>query len=106
MSSMTRPLNVTCIPQVLGVLCTPEEEFCGTDVFSYTIIESSGQATTATVTINVDCSDEIAEELTESNPPIANDDFYTTAQGSSVVLFVLSNDTFTLGELHHTVTFC
>lgn len=145
MGSHTQPRNGTCVPQLIGILYTPETGFCGVDSFNYTVTEPSGRITTATVTVDVECSHSNAtEEITEiepeseltnetdrlaadddevdddevdyyevdtpvnitevtdpavtSGPLIANDDFYTTDQGSSVVLFVLANDTFPDGK--------
>ncbi|KAL3770124.1 hypothetical protein ACHAW5_009665 [Stephanodiscus triporus] len=90
--TITQPLNGTCIRDDVNILYTPNSDFCGVDQFTYTVTHPIGGADTATVTVLVLCP-----ETTESDRPIANDDFATTSQGNSVVLFVLSNDIFPPG---------
>jgi hypothetical protein len=66
------------------VTYTPDENFVGTDTFTYTV--SDGEATsTASVTIDV------VEAL--NRPPLAADDTATTKQGERVTIHVLRNDT-------------
>jgi hypothetical protein len=78
----------------VNITYTPNSNFCGADQFTYTVTHPSGVADTATVTVAVLCP-----EITESDRPIANDDFATTNQDESVVLFVLSNDTVPPGKM-------
>lgn len=76
--------------------------------------EASGlNSDTAAVTVNVQCPSETtgsnflgptSDEAEDFPEPLNNtlliayDDFYTTSQGSSVVLFVLANDTLPAGK--------
>jgi hypothetical protein len=92
--TITQPLNGTCTRDDVNISYTPNSDFCGVDQFTYTVTHPTGGADTATVTVLVLCP-----ETTESDRPIANDDFATTSQGISVVLFVLSNDIFPPGKM-------
>lgn len=76
------------------VVYDPNTDFCGTDTFTYTVMDASQvNSDTATVTVDVLCpSEEIQAPTADGNGPIANDDFATTTQGSSVVIFVMKND--------------
>ncbi|MGK7900235.1 MAG: Ig-like domain-containing protein [Hormoscilla sp.] len=62
---------------------TPANGFAGTDSFSYTISGGSGSTDSATVTVTVE---------SRNTAPIANDDFTSTEENSSVNIFVLDND--------------
>lgn len=63
----------------------PDPNWSGTDLFSYTIVDSEGNQATAQVTINV---------LGRGNsPPVASDDSATTGVGQQVQVQVLDNDT-------------
>jgi immune inhibitor A len=63
----------------------PDENFVGTDSFSYTISDGRGGTDTATVTVTV------ADAANRS--PVARNDAATTQQGKSVRVSVLRNDT-------------
>lgn len=90
--SITEPAHGTSSFEGSEIRYTPEADFCGEDTFSYTITKASGGLSdTATVTVNVECDN-------SNSAPIANDDSYSTDQGSSVVLPVLDNDSFSDGE--------
>jgi hypothetical protein len=72
----------TVVNNITTVLYTPNLNFSGTDVFTYTI--SDGQATdTAVVTVTV---------VSLNDPPIAVDDTATTLQDNPVVINLLAND--------------
>lgn len=62
---------------------TPNRDFVGTDSFTYTVSNDSGQSSTATVTITVEAF---------NRAPIANDDDATTAKDTNVIIDVLAND--------------
>ncbi len=64
---------------------TPNEEFTGTDTFTYQICDPDGQCDEATVTVNV-------TDSTVLFPPLAVDDNATTTMGQEVMIFVLDND--------------
>lgn len=64
---------------MIDVIYTPDEDFCGTDSFTYTISDSSS-AYVATVTVNVAC------------PPILNDDYAETMANTTISIHVLDND--------------
>ncbi|NJN46473.1 MAG: tandem-95 repeat protein [Candidatus Competibacteraceae bacterium] len=81
-SQLGNPANGTTVLNAdNSVTYTPSSAFAGTDVFSYTIIDSFGQSDSATVTVTV-----TAPELD------AVDDVATAPAGESVEIAVLSND--------------
>jgi len=81
-SQVSNPANGTTLLNAdNSITYTPSSTFAGTDVFSYTIIDSFGQSDSATVTVTV-----IAPELD------AVDDLATTPAGESVEIPVLTND--------------
>lgn len=92
--TITQPSNGICTRDDVNISYTPNSNFCGSDQFTYTITHPTGVADTATVTVAVLCP-----EMTKSDRPSANDDFATTNQGKSVVLFVLSNDIVPSGKM-------
>ena len=63
---------------------TPEQDFNGTDSFTYTVSDGRGGEATATVTITVN---------PVNDDPVAGDDFATTPFNQAVVIDVLANDT-------------
>ena len=77
--SITQSTPGTCTTQLLDVLYTPVEDFCGTDSFEYTISDSSS-INIATVTVNVVC------------PPMLNDDYAETVANTTISINVLDND--------------
>ena len=62
---------------------TPEEGYCGTDEFTYTLKDVDGDSDTATVTINIECVNDI---------PVANDDSARICQDSTLFSSVADND--------------
>ncbi|MFL6696006.1 MAG: Ig-like domain-containing protein, partial [Vitreoscilla sp.] len=67
---------------------TPDAGYSGTDSFSYTIIDGSGHASTATVTLNV-----------AAVAPVAAADIFSATENSSTATFsVKTNDTPVAGE--------
>ena len=63
---------------------TPNANFNGTDIITYTISDGNGGTSTATVSVNVAAANDI---------PVAGDDAATTAEDTPVTLAVLGNDT-------------
>nr|MDJ0626487.1 cadherin-like domain-containing protein [Candidatus Caenarcaniphilales bacterium] len=61
----------------------PNENFYGSDTFTYSVANSNGDVSTATVTVNVS---------PVNDDPIANDDEFSTIRNSPGILDVLSND--------------
>jgi gliding motility-associated-like protein len=62
---------------------TPDPDYNGTDVFTYTACDDNGNCVTATVTITV---------VPVNDSPIAIDDFVTTNENQSVLINVGAND--------------
>ncbi len=67
-----------------GLRYIPNVNYFGEDTFTYTIKNSLGATSTATVTINV---------KSVNDTPNANRDYYTTTQNVSALIDVLINDT-------------
>ena len=62
----------------------PAPNFNGTDQFDYTVVDSGGLITTASVSITVDAVNDVPE---------ANNDTITTSENTPVQILVLGNDT-------------
>ena len=95
-------MHGSCGFEGASIVYKPKTDYCGPDEFTYTVADASKEhSDTATVTVNVKCPDEpdtAAPVEDVPAPPVANDDFATTKQGASVVLFVLDNDTVPASE--------
>lgn len=85
---------------------TPEKGYTGNVPMEYTITDKYEQTDTTSLTIEVIPS----PNLSDNNPPIAQDDAYTTVMGSPIISNILSNDsdpdgnTLSVTEAKHTVT--
>ncbi|MFC1877149.1 Ig-like domain-containing protein [Thermodesulfobacteriota bacterium] len=66
-----------------NVTYTPDTDFNGPDIFTYTASDGNGGTNTATVSISVSA---------ENDPPVANDDTASTAENIAVDIYVLQND--------------
>ncbi|ELS02123.1 hypothetical protein Xen7305DRAFT_00018340, partial [Xenococcus sp. PCC 7305] len=66
-----------------SITYTPEEDFSGTDTYSYTIADGNGGTATANVEITVESI---------NDDPIANDDADTTDENTPATTAVLDND--------------
>ena len=62
---------------------TPNDNFSGSDAFSYTVSDGNGGEDTADVTIGVQ---------PVQNPPVAVNDYANTDENTSVTISVLDND--------------
>jgi gliding motility-associated-like protein len=62
---------------------SPDENFSGTDVFTYSVCNADGLCDTANVTVTV---------TNDNNPPVAENDVLTITDCSSVTIEVLQND--------------
>jgi hypothetical protein len=85
-SGVTQPANGTAIIQGNGVLYTSYLNYYGSDSFTYTITDGHGGTDTANISIDV---------TPVNDPPVANNDTYTTTQGSSLIIYppgILQND--------------
>lgn len=82
-SAVTQPGNGAVSNNGDNVSYTPLPDFVGTDTFSYTISDPSGDTASATVTVTV---------VSTNAPPVANDDAVSTDDGISVSINVLAND--------------
>jgi hypothetical protein len=79
----TSPANGEVIVNPEGSLTyTPDEGFCGTDSFQYTVADGMGGSATATVTIIINCV----------SIPEAYDDEASTDKCKAVTINVLAND--------------
>jgi hypothetical protein len=63
---------------------TPEPDFAGTDLFTYTVSDGSGETATATVNVTITAL---------NDQPVAVADSGTTAEDTPLVLTVVANDT-------------
>jgi GTPase SAR1 family protein len=82
--SATNPSNgIIAIKPDKTITYTPNPGFTGTDTFTYTIRDLSGNQDTATVTVSVG----------PNLPPDAKDDTNSTEFGKTTIISVLTNDT-------------
>ena len=85
-SAVGNPPNGTALFFSTMITYTPNADFFGTEVFTYTISDGNGGFDTATITVTV---------TNVNDPPIAVDDVFTVTEDSGAnVLPVLANDTF------------
>ncbi|WP_181423484.1 Ig-like domain-containing protein [Halomonas heilongjiangensis] len=85
--SVTQPANGSVTINPDGTLTyTPNEEFVGSDSFTYRASDGELLSDPATVSITVEPAEPV------NNPPVANDDSATTTQGIAVQIAVLAND--------------
>ena len=75
--------DVTIDPATGEALYTPDQDFTGSDQFTYMVCNAAGLCDTATVTINIEYV---------NKPPVAEDDVNTTHINTQVSGNVLTND--------------
>jgi VCBS repeat-containing protein len=84
-ASVTDPPNGTAVNNGTDVTYTPDGNYAGSDVFSYTVIDAQGGTDNASVTVTVN---------PVNDPPVAADDSgYATSEDLPVTIDVLANDT-------------
>ncbi len=83
-AGVTQPANGTAANGGSAVSYTPRAHFCGVDTFGYTVSDGSGGTATASVTVTVDCVNDL---------PTAVGDSGSVTVGGSVTITVLANDT-------------
>jgi hypothetical protein len=84
-TAVTQPSNGSAQIQGSTVQYTPNGGFTGSDFFSYTVTDGSGQMSSANVTVTV--------EPPPNQNPVAVDDAAVTFEAVPVDIAVLSNDT-------------
>ncbi|AWI24425.1 hypothetical protein HYN49_00135 [Flavobacterium pallidum] len=91
----SNPLSGTAVVNTNGtpnnptddtITYTPNANFCGNDVFTYSIFDADGQSSTAFVIVNVICD--------QTDVPVAVNDVATTVEDTPVTVNVLANDSF------------
>ena len=95
-TNVSDPANGTAVINGGQIVYTPDDDFVGTDTFTYTISDGNGGTATATETVVVNGPDNVA--------PAAQDDSATTSEGTAVTLSVLNNDTTNSGSDQLTIT--
>ena len=84
-SSVSDPAGGTTTVNPDGtVTYTPDQDFSGTDTFTYTVTDPSGATDTATVTVTVN---------PVNDPPVAADDAGNVNSDATTIIDVLANDT-------------
>jgi len=84
LSSVVQPANgVVAFWSDGTVIYQPNDDFSGTDTFTYNITDEDGEIVTATVTMTVD---------PENDQPIAVTDITTTDEDQAVTMDLLAND--------------
>ena len=81
------PENGTITQEESNLRYTPNENFYGTDIFTYEITDGNEGSATATVTITVNKVNEI------NQTPVANDDTAKVIENNNILIDVLANDT-------------
>jgi|GEM_PF-818488 len=83
-TTFTQPANGTVSQSGNTFVYIPSVGFCGVDMFTYTICDSEGACDSAEVTVTVDCP--------TNEPPVANNDGYTTDFNTPITFCVDLND--------------
>ena len=92
--SYTQPTNGSVSANATGAFrYTPDPDFNGDDVFTYTVADGTGLSDNATVTVTVN---------PVNDPPVANDDSATTDEDTAVTVDAAANDTDVDGNLDPT----
>lgn len=76
-SDVTQPDNGAVTNNQNNVTYTPDDDFHGTDTFTYTAVDGRGGSDTATVTVTV---------VAVNDAPLAVDDAYTTAEDTALTV--------------------
>ena len=87
----TQPVNGSVVVNADGTYTyTPNMDFVGTDMFTYTICDNGIPQACDTANVVIEVSDIPVND--ENNPPVANNDTATTDAGMPVAIVVLPND--------------
>ena len=83
--SISNPLHgsATISNDRATIVYEPKKDYSGADSFSYAIIDSIGEKSTADISITI---------ASVNEAPVAKDDFVTTKEDNAVVIKALSND--------------
>ncbi|MBU1048687.1 tandem-95 repeat protein [Candidatus Bipolaricaulota bacterium] len=81
--SLTQPTHGSAVKNASNIIYTPDPQFHGIDVFTYTVSDGNGGTSSATATIDVTAA---------NDPPVAQDDSDATDEGIPVTVDVLAND--------------
>ena len=87
--NVTQPSHGTVVNNSSDVTYTPEQDFYGTDSFTYDIDDGTGQIHTAVVTVNV---------TPVNDPPTTVDDTATAHTNQLITIDVLTNDSDVEGD--------
>jgi large repetitive protein len=88
-TSASAPNGVVSINADGTITYTPNANFSGTDIITYTISDGNGGTATATATITV---------TPQNDPPVATNDNRQIAEDSPITIAVLSNDSDSDGD--------
>ncbi len=94
----SKPLHGTAMPVLGKIRYTPNENYVGTDTFSYTVSDGHGGTATADVFLTV---------TNVNDDPVALDDTASVSEDGSVSIPVLANDTdidLNVPDAHETMT--
>ncbi|CAA6819128.1 MAG: T1SS secreted agglutinin RTX [uncultured Sulfurovum sp.] len=90
-TTLTQPSHGTAVKNANGTITyTPDANYNGTDVFTYSITDGNGETDTTTVTVTV---------TPVNDAPVAVDDTTTTQEDQPVNIPVVSNDTDVDGDI-------
>ncbi len=84
--SYNQPLNGSVMQSGEFLVYTPFPGYTGNDIFTYDVCDASGNMSTGTVTVAVNC------ENSMNNPPSVIDDIASTSCGEAVTIDALAND--------------
>ena len=94
----TPPSNGAAVCQAGSCTYTPNAGFVGPDSFEYRICDDKNACSIATVTVTVTAPPD-NNPAPSNNPPVAQNDSFTTPGGTPVVITVLPNDSDPDGNL-------
>ena len=80
-SAMTEPTNGSLINNQSTITYSPNAGYVGSDSFSYTIKDTAGQESSATVSLSI-----------ANLPPVAENDVAKTMQSTPIAIDILAND--------------
>lgn len=81
-TEISTPLNGSTYVEANQIRYSPDNNYSGTDTFTYTVTDNVGQSSNAIVTITI----------TKNTAPLANNDFVNLAANTTIRINVLDND--------------